>query len=397
MKNKKIILIICLVILILGLGIFGYKYYSSKNSNTSSNNAPKNNANINTDDGDTKVDWDNLDNKETSSDNMTITEEGTYTLSGNINGTITINTDGNVKLILDDVTITSSDGPCIYVENAENVLIYLNDKTTNTLTDSNNYSNTELSSVIYSSDDLIFDGTGTLVINANYKDAIVSKDDLKIISGTYKITSTDDAIRGKDSVYILDGTFTINAGGDGIKASNDTDTEKGYVLIENGTFNITSKSDGIQAITKLVISGGTFDINSSEGLEATYIVINDGNIKINASDDGINASKKSTVTTPTIEVNGGTIEVTMGAGDTDGFDANGNIYINGGTVKVTGGSTFDYDGEGKINGGVVYSNGTKITELPNQMMGGGMGQRGMQGNGMEPDPSMREKQGKMRR
>jgi len=33
----------------------------------------------------------------------------------------------------------------------------------------------------------------------------------------------------------------------------------------------------------------------------------------------------------------------MGAGDTDGVDANGDIIINGGTINVTGNSTFDYD------------------------------------------------------
>ena len=396
-KNKIIILAAVALTVLLGSSIFcGYQYFKSHNKTEANNKATKNTANINTDDGDSKVDWDNLEIKDTSDDAMNITSEGTYTLTGNITGTVTINTEGNVKLILDNVTITSNDGPAIYVESAENVLIYLNDGTTNTLSDSKNSTNTELDSVIYSKDDLTFDGNGTLVINANYADGIVSKDDLKIKNGTYKITSVDDAIRGKDSVYILDGNFTINAGGDGIKSSNDTDSEKGYVLIENGTFNIGSKSDGIQAITKLVINNGTFDINSSEGLEATYIIINDGTVKINASDDGINASKKSTSLTPTIEVNGGNIEVTMGQGDTDGFDANGNIYINGGVVKVTGQSTFDYDGEGKINGGTVYVNGEKVTSLPNQMMGGGMMPGGMQGqapNGQVPN----QERGGMRR
>ena len=36
-----------------------------------------------------------------------ITEEGTYTLTGTINNTVTVNTKGNVKLILDNVTIKS--------------------------------------------------------------------------------------------------------------------------------------------------------------------------------------------------------------------------------------------------------------------------------------------------
>ena len=78
----------------------------------------------------------------------------------------------------------------------------------------------------------------------------------------------------------------------------------------------------------------------------------------------------------------------MGQGDTDGVDSNGNIYINGGTVDITGNSPFDYDGEGKLNGGTLTVNGTQTTTLTNQMMGGGMKggkNREMQQNGNMPE------------
>ena len=68
----------------------------------------------------------------------------------------------------------------------------------------------------------------------------------------------------------------------------------------------------------------------------------------------------------------------MGQGDTDAIDANGNIYINGGTINITAQSAFDFDGTGELNGGTVTVNGSVITELTNQMMGGGM-PGGMQG------------------
>ena len=71
----------------------------------------------------------------------------------------------------------------------------------------------------------------------------------------------------------------------------------------------------------------------------------------------------------------------MGAGDTDGIDSNGNIYINGGTVDVTGGSTFDYDGTAEYNGGTIIVNGTQVDTIPNQMMGG-PGGHGVQGGKM---------------
>ncbi|MBQ1554286.1 MAG: hypothetical protein IIZ68_02385, partial [Clostridia bacterium] len=73
--------------------------------------------------------------------------------------------------------------------------------------------------------------------------------------------------------------------------------------------------------------------------------------------------------------------ITMGVGDTDGVDSNGNIIIIGGTVNVTGQSSFDYDGTATFTGGTVIVNGQQVDTLPNQMMGGGMGGRGMGGSG----------------
>ena len=389
-KKEKIIIISIISLLVLGLALFfGYDYFKKDSQVTKENN----NANIKTEEED-NIDWNSYESSEIKdASNVEITKGGVYTLSGTITGGVTINTEEDVKLILNNVNIKNSKGPAIYVISANNTVIYLNEGTTNTVEDGSAYSgyDQDVNACIYSKDDLTFDGTGSLTVKANYQDGIVSKDDLKIVNGTYSIKVNDDGIKGKDSVYILNGTFNITAGGDGIKASNDSDSEKGYVLIENGKFTISAKSDGIQAITKLVINNGTFDITASEGLEATYIVINDGDININASDDGINASTKSDFMTPTIEVNGGTINVTMGQGDTDGFDVNGTIYINGGTVKVTGQSTFDYDGEGKINGGTVYVNGEKVSELPNQFAGGDPG--GNQGGGPGQDPNMNGQRG----
>ena len=115
------------------------------------------------------------------------------------------------------------------------------------------------------------------------------------------------------------------------------------------------------------------NIAACEGIEATYVLISGGDITIAASDDGINAARKSSAYTPTAEITGGTVTITMGAGDTDGIDSNGNIIITGGTISVSGNSSFDYDGTATFTGGTVYVNGQQVTTLTNQMMGGGMG------------------------
>ena len=115
-------------------------------------------------------------------------------------------------------------------------------------------------------------------------------------------------------------------------------------------------------------------------MEGTYVQINGGQIDIQASDDGINAGRKSNAYSPAVVINGGDITVTVGAGDTDGIDSNGDIIVNGGTVRVNGNSTFDYDGNARYNGGTIIANGQQVQSIPSQMTGRG-GRGGMDGAG----------------
>ena len=314
--------------------------------------------------------------------NITITEEGVYVIKGSAkNVTIIVNTDdeSKVQLVLSDVTIENESTPCIYVKNADKVFVTTTG--TNSLSVTGTFTadgTTNTDAVIFSKDDLVLNGTGTLTISST-DNGITSKDDLKITGGTINITCVSDALEANESIAIKDGNITINTKKDGLHAEYDEDNTTGYVYIAGGTLNITASDDGIHATTIVQIDGGTFNITAAEGIEGTYIQINGGTITINASDDGINAAKKSTFKTPTVEINGGTITISMGAGDTDGIDSNGNLYINGGDINITCNSPFDYDGEGKYNGGKLTVNGTVTTELTNQMMGGGPGGQGNQG------------------
>ena len=327
---------------------------------------------------------------------VTITAAGTYVLTGTLDdGTIIVDAakDDKVQLVLNGVSIQSSDYAAIYVKQADKVFVTLadgsvntltNGGSVNTLTNGGSYTQTdenEVDAVIFAKDDISFNGTGELRITANAGSGIVGKDEVTITMGVYEITASEHAIRAKDSLAIADGSFTLYAYEDGLHAENGDDETLGNIYIAGGSFVIQVKDDAIHANTLLQIDGGTFDITAAEGLEATYVQINDGTIRISASDDGINAARKSSVYTPTVEINGGEITITMGAGDTDGVDSNGNIIINGGTVSVSGQSTFDYDGTAQLNGGTVIVNGQQVDSLPNQMMGGGMGGGGFGGMG----------------
>lgn len=274
-----------------------------------------------------------------------ITEEGTYIVTGSTSdGMIVIEAgeEADVHLVLRDASITSKTSAAVYIISVDEVYITLEGN--NTLANGGSFKaidENDIDSVIYSKDDLTINGAGTLNITSPAGHGIVCKDDMVITGGTVNISAKEDGINTNDSLAITDGNITVNVSDDAVHTD-------GFMLIEGGTFSLTA----------------------AEGLEGTYIMINGGDITIKASDDGINAANKSDAYSPVLEINGGNIKITMGAGDTDGLDSNGDIIINGGTVDITGQSAVDYDGKAEFNGGKLIVNGTEMTSLPNQMMGG---------------------------
>ncbi len=310
---------------------------------------------------------------------LSITEAGVYVISGSAEDcTIRVEAadDAKVQLVLDGVSITNSDFPAIYVVSADKCFVTTTDSE-NSLTVTGSFTSdgdTSTDAVIFSKDDLVLSGTGSLEITSNYGNGISCKDDLKITGGAYKITSAEDAVEANDSIAVCGGDFTIAADKDGLHCENDEDNSVGWIWIAGGSFNITAGSDGIQATTGLQIDDGQITVSASEGLEATYVQVNGGTVDISASDDGINATSKSSYMDVVAEFNGGEITIVMGQGDTDAVDSNGSVYVNGGTLDITAyTSSFDYDYTAQLNGGTVIINGSQVSEIPAGMMGGGMG------------------------
>lgn len=310
-----------------------------------------------------------------SGEDITITAAGVYVISGSAKESTIIVEAGDedkVQLVLDGVTITNTSTPCIYVKNADKVFVTTTDST-NRLTVSGTFTadgDTNTDAVIFSKDDLVLNGVGTLTISST-DNGITSKDDLKITGGTISISCTSDAIEANDSIRIAGGDITIKSKKDGLHAEYDEDTSVGYIYNCGGTLNITASDDAIHATTIVQIDDGTLNLSAREGIEGTYVQINGGTITISASDDGINAASKSTKYTVAIEINGGTITIKKASGDTDAIDSNGNLYVNGGTLNITANSAFDYDGTAKYTGGTIIVNGTTVNSITNSMAGGG--------------------------
>ncbi|MDE6730479.1 MAG: carbohydrate-binding domain-containing protein, partial [Oscillospiraceae bacterium] len=232
---------------------------------------------------------------------VTITKDGEYSVSGSCeNGQIKVNTDNTaepkatVVLNFEELTLSNANVAPVYVENVgKEVTISAKKGTVNTISDgtahTDSYENSDgetkaINAAIFSRDDLKFKGKGTLIVNGNYQDGIVTKNDLKIWNSNITVNAQDDGIRGDNSVRIGDpDTLVANGGdgdysnlsvtvttksGDGIK-SNETSDGKGYVTINGGTVNITAYADGIQAEQEFTMNGGDVTIYTYEGSNYT--------------------------------------------------------------------------------------------------------------------------------
>ncbi|MBQ4448549.1 MAG: carbohydrate-binding domain-containing protein [Clostridia bacterium] len=318
---------------------------------------------------------------------VVISEAGVYILTGSLaNGSVIVDAadEDKIQLVLDGASISSDTYAAIYVKQADKVFITLAEGSENELSNSGSFvqrDDNNVDGVIFSKDDLTINGTGRLTITSPSEHGIVCKDELVIAGGTISVTAGAHGIQAKDGIAVSDGSITIRAGKDGLHAENDEDDTLGTIYITGGSYNVNVGDDGFHAESLLRIDGGSFEITAAEGLEATYVLINDGKITISASDDGINAARRSTAYTPTVEINGGSLNISMGQGDTDGVDANGSLIIMGGEISITGNSAFDYDGSVTWTGGTITVNGQQQTEITNQMMGGPGGMGGQPGFG----------------
>lgn len=336
---------------------------------------------------------------------ITITQAGTYSLSGELKeGQLVVAAKeiDDVMIILNGATIMSSTTSPVDIETADKVIITLAKGTSNFLTDKRQAKtdgdDTEPDATLFSKADLTINGQGSLEVVSDYHDGIRSKDDLVLISGTYKIEAANNGLKGNDSISILDGSYEIKAENDGIQSSS-SDTEKGWIAIDGGNIKVKSGHDGIQAEKDLKISAGTVEIEagggstsssdteSLKGMKAgSGIQINTGKFTINSADDSIHTNGSLTIdqgefdlktgddgihADETLQINNGTITVVESY---EGLEA-ANIMIEDGTISVTssddglnagggsdgtGGGEFGKDNFGggdysiTINGGMIF-------------------------------------------
>lgn len=279
-----------------------------------------------------------------------INKSGTYDLSGAFASMLIIDADGNVNLNLINVSIKSSEGPCIYIRKAEQVTIRANGESSLNM-DNTKYD--ELNACVYSKADLIFDGNGQLNIDSSYH-GIKAKDTFTSSNLSLIVNSSKDGIHSNETLTMKSGNYEITSLEDEAVQS-ETD-----LSIEGGTFNLDSKSDGLRAENELNIKDGNIDITTeNEGIESkNTLTIDNGNISILSMDDGLNAAN-------TLTINNGNIQIVSQTND--GIDSNGSLIINGGTIFSSGMNppeqAFDTDNTPfEINGGDVIGIGSAVIQ-----------------------------------
>ena len=218
---------------------------------------------------------------------ITISEAGTYTISGDIeDGQIVVDAsdDDKIKIVLNGVNIKNSKSSAIYIKNADKTIISLKDGTNNYIEDGQVYEeinseDNEPNAAIFSKDDLIISGSGSLEVKSNYKDGITSKDDLIIAGGDINIESGSGS---KNAPEKSDKDFGMNFKDNVMNNDKDqssSDSKKGLkselsVEINGGNLNIDSYDDAINSGNEVIIASGSSGMLQAPSSSSTQHVIN---------------------------------------------------------------------------------------------------------------------------
>ena len=286
---------------------------------------------------------------------VTITEEATYILSGELSdGMIVVDAGDTAKLqlVLNGVHVTSKTSAALYILEADKVFVTLAEGTTNTLANAGSFTaidDNNIDAALFSKQDLTMNGTGALTVTSPAGHGIVCKDDLVITGGTYTVNSASHGLDANDSVRIANAALTIDAGKDAFHAENTDDASLGFVYIASGTIKAEAEGDGISAGAYMQIADGTIDLLVGGGSENGSKEYSDNfggfmggdrpggmrsaDTQSDATDES-SSSMKGLKATNSMLISGGSI--TVDSAD-DSIHADVSVIINGGTFTIASG------------------------------------------------------------
>ena len=376
MKKTGMILFILLLMLSLSTGCSNQENSITESNNTTDNNLEQISNKASQSDADMFTDRDyrtaydenesilihlNGDSATASSNSVKIsgstvqiTEEATYIISGTLNnGIILVDAEDTAKLqiVLNGVSITNESSAALYILSADKVFVTLAEGTENTLANGGSFiaiDENNIDAVVFSKQDLTFNGTGNLIITSPNGKGIVGKDDLVFTGGNYTINTSSHGIEANDSVRITGTTqITVDAGKDGIHCENNDDTSLGFIYISAGTLNIEAEGDGISASAYMQIVDGTFSVlagggseNGSSQSSNTWGAFMGGDMppgqqsSSNTATTEDSTSMKGIKTSGTLNIFSGSFQINS---SDDCIHSNSSITIYGGTFELASG------------------------------------------------------------
>ncbi len=203
---------------------------------------------------------------------LTISEGGEYRLSGNIiDGCLYIETEDDVKLILDGLKVYNSEGAAVYCYKAKNLYIELAGDKENVFSDCAEYTfegrnesaeEKEPDAALYSNSDITFGGSGILKINGSYGCGIRCGGEISLNGGTITVNAVGHGIKS-GAVSMSDGNVTLTAGKNGILS--DSEVNKGDIVISGGKITVDSADNCISSAEGIKVTGGIITLFSEDG------------------------------------------------------------------------------------------------------------------------------------
>lgn len=284
-----------------------------------------------------------------------------YVLSGSTtNGSLSVNSSNDFQVILNGVSLISSQGPAIYLSSTSDASLRSVGTTNNRLIDNATYASAYSSAkgAVYSAGNLTITGSGQLTVKGYNRHAIASAQKVTVAGGYNTISAAPKDGIHATNVEQTGGTLTVSATGDAIEA------EDGSLTISGGTLTATASvqdTKGLKADSTVTISGGDVSVtasgNQTKAIKANDVVVSAGTLNITTTGDvvlessgsgydpsyctGIKSDNNTTIS-------GGTVTITSSGKSGKGVSTDGDFYLTGGTLNISttgnGGTYTDSDG-----------------------------------------------------